>query len=253
MQGPFQHRWRRLLICPLLILPLLAGCARLRPTPAPLRTLSLPGSGTAKTLVVLLPGRFDSPEDFRQAEFPQLAAQAGADVDMLAVDAHMGYYLKRTVVDRLREDVIGPARKRYDRIWLAGVSLGGTGSLLYAAEHPDDVDGILLIAPFLGEAEVIREVQEAGGLAGWKAPEPLDPRDFQRQMWVWLGRYKGGKEGRVPLYLGYGTQDSFALPNGALAKELPAERVFRVEGGHDWKAWRALWEQFVQTGALSRH
>ena len=244
MQGAFQVRTA---IVSLLMVFLLAGCARLRPTPAPLRTVSFPGSGSPRTLVVLLPGRRDSPEDFRRADFPEIAARAGERVDMVAVDAHLGYYFKRTVVDRLHEDVIAPAREKYDRIWLVGVSVGGTGSLLYTIQHPEDVDGILLLAPYLGDEEVIREVEAAGGLPGWKAPESLDPLDFQRRIWVWL---KGGTEGRIPVYLGYGTRDSFARANGLLGRELPPERVFTVDGGHDWKAWRALWEEFVRTGAL---
>ncbi len=68
-------------------------------------------------------------------------------------------------------------------------------------------------------------------------------------MWVWL---KGGVKGRIPLYLGYGRSDRFAEPNGILGKELPAERVFVVPGGHGWKAWRAAWEKFLETGALTK-
>jgi pimeloyl-ACP methyl ester carboxylesterase len=248
MQGPFQVRP---VIGFLLMICLLTGCARFRPATAPLRVVSHPGSGPSRTLVVLLPGRRDSPEDFRRSDFPELAARAGAAVDMVAVDAHMGYYFRRTIVDRLHEDVIAPARKKYGRIWLVGVSVGGTGSILYADQYPEDVDGILLLAPFLGEEEVIREVEAAGGLRGWKALAPLAPEDFQRRLWIWLKRYEGGSEGRIPLYLGYGTRDSFARANGFLARELPPERVFTVEGGHDWKAWRALWEEFVRTGALA--
>ena len=250
MQGAFQVLPGKLVIGFLLIVSLLTGCARLRPAASPLRTVSHPGSGSPRTLVVLLPGRRDSPADFRQADFPELATRAGAAVDMVAVDAHLGYYYRRTIVDRLHQDVIAPARKKYDRIWLVGVSVGGTGSLLYANEHPENVDGILLLAPFLGEEEVIQEVEAAGGLQGWKAPATIEPRDFQRRLWAWLQRYRGEREGKIPLYLGYGTGDSFAKANGLLARELPPERVFTVEGGHDWKAWRALWERFVGTGAL---
>ncbi|HEV2844676.1 MAG TPA: alpha/beta hydrolase-fold protein [Thermoanaerobaculia bacterium] len=248
MQGSFQVRP---VIVFLLMICLLTGCARFRPATSPLHTVSHPGSGSPRTLVVLLPGRRDSPADFHKADFPELAARAGAAVDMVAVDAHMGYYYRRTVVDRLREDVIAPARKKYDRIWLVGVSVGGTGSILYADQYPEDVDGILLLAPFLGQEEVLREVEAAGGLPGWKAPGSLAPEDFQRRLWSWLKRYEGRAEGRIPLYLGYGTRDSFARANGLLARELPPERVFTVEGGHDWKAWRALWERFVSTGALA--
>lgn len=258
MQGTFHSLFRKggLAVAPsalamILLLPLAgSGCARWRPTPVPLRTVSYPGAGQPRTLVVLLPGRRDSPEDFGRFGFPAMAAQAGAKVDMVAVDAHLGYYYKRTIVDRLHEDVIAPARQRYDRIWLAGISIGGTGSLLYAAGHPKDVDGILLLAPFLGEEKVIEEVAAGGGLRGWKAPEPLAPDDFQRRLWAWLERYEGGSEGKIPLYLGYGRRDSFARANGLLGEVLPRERVLTAPGGHDWDAWRALWAEFLRTGAL---
>jgi pimeloyl-ACP methyl ester carboxylesterase len=222
----------------------LPGCARLRPTPAPLRTVRYEGSGQPRTLVVLLPGRYDSPGDFGRAGFPEMAARAGAQVDMVAVDAHLGYYFKRIIVERLHEDVIVPARRRYERIWLVGVSVGGTGSLAYAESHPENVDGIVLLAPFLGE-EVVGEVAAAGGLRGWQPPHPLAPDDYQRRLWAWLKRYEGGSEGEIPLYLGYGTRDSFARANGLLGEILPEERVFILPGGHDWRTWRALWEDLA--------
>lgn len=204
------------------------------------------GDGQPRTLVVLLPGRYDSPKDFGQAGFPEMAARAGAEVDMVAVEAHLGYYLKKIIVDRLHEDVIAPARRRYERIWLVGVSVGGTGALAYAESHPENVDGIVLLAPFLGEEKVIGEVAAAGGLRGWKPPQPPAPDDYQRRLWAWLKRYEGGSEGQIPLYLGYGTRDSFARANGMLGEILPGERVLTVSGGHDWKAWRALWAELVR-------
>lgn len=248
MQGPFHVRLPLLLL--LAALAAFAGCARLRPTPVPIPTVSYPGPGQMRTLVVLLPGRYDSPEDFGRYGFPEIAARAGVRADMVAVDAHLGYYYKRTIVDRLREDVIAPARKRYDKIWLAGISLGGTGSLLYAAEHPEDVDGIVLLAPFLGDDKIIDEMA-AGSLQGWKAPEPLAADDFQRRLWIWL---QGATRppGRIPIYLGWGKDDSFARANGLLARELPPDHVLTARGGHDWKAWTALWTDFVRTGALGR-
>src|SRR5262245_15611963 len=153
----------------------LAGCARLRPTPVPLRTVSHSGMGRPDTLLVCLPGRRDRPEDFDRFGFAAAAARAGARVDLIAADAHLGYYYKRIIVERLHEDAIAPARPRYRRIWLVGVSIGGTGALLYAARHPENVDGIVLLAPFLGEEKVIDEVAAAGGLRNWRPPQPLAP------------------------------------------------------------------------------
>lgn len=242
------RRFAFLLVC----LALLAGCARFRSAPVPLRTIALQQGSDSRCLIVLLPGRRDSPEDFSRYDFASIANQAGIRADFVAVDAHLGYYFRQTIVDRLREDVIAPARKRYDRIWLAGISLGGTGSILYANQHPGDVDGIVLLAPFLGEERVIDEVAAAGGLRGWKAPDPLSPKDFQRRMWSWLKRYEGGSQGQIPLYLGFGTEDDFARANGLLGEALPPERVFTVDGGHDWKAWQALWEKAVATVGLCK-
>jgi pimeloyl-ACP methyl ester carboxylesterase len=229
-------------------LALWTGCARLRPAPVPMRTIALQQGSEFPCLLVLLPGRRDRPEDFARYDFAGIAARAGIRADLVAVDAHLGYYYRQTIVDRLREDVIAPARKRYDRIWLAGISLGGTGSILYTNEHPGDVDGIVLLAPFLGEEPVIDEVAAAGGLRGWKAPESLPPSDFQRRMWSWLARSRG----KIPLYLGFGTEDGFARANGLLGDALPSERVFTVDGGHDWKAWQALWEKAAGSGGICK-
>jgi pimeloyl-ACP methyl ester carboxylesterase len=245
MQGVFHGRFPKIVL--LLGLALLAGCVRQRPVTAPIPTLSLPGAGHPRTLVVLLPGRRDSPEDFRRFDFPGMAAQAGADVDMVAVDAHLGYYFQRSIVDRLHDDVIAPARKKYDRIWIAGISIGGTGAILYANQHPEDLDGIVLLAPFLGEEDVIGEVSAAGGLRGWTPPAEIAPDDFQRRLWAWLKT-----EPEIPIYLGWGRSDSFARANGMLGQILSPERVFTAPGGHGWKAWKAIWEMFLKTGALNR-
>jgi pimeloyl-ACP methyl ester carboxylesterase len=250
VQSPFQVRSLKHFLC-LAALVLFAGCVRPRPATIPLRVVSYPGSGQPRTLVVLLPGRRDSPEDFGRERFPEIAAHAGAQVDMIAVDAHPAYYYNHTIVDRLREDVIAPARRRYDRVWLVGISIGGTGTLLYAGQHPEDVNGLVVFAPYLGEDEVIREVAAAGGIRRWQPPT-LAPDDFQRRLWAWLKGYGEGAEGRLPLYMGWGRSDGFARANGMAAEALPPDHVFTAPGGHGWKAWRALWEQFVRTGALSR-
>lgn len=235
------------LAVPLVLLAL--GCVKPRPAAAPLRTLEIrPATDGSRDLIVLLPGRRDRPEDFARAGFGELAARAGVRARMVAVDAHLGYYFQRTIVGRLREDVIAPARAAgAERIWLAGVSIGGTGSLLYAIEHPEDVQGLLLLAPFLGEEKVIDEVAAAGGLRGYEAPEPLSAADFQRRIWRWLG---SGDRDKIPVYLGWGKRDRFARANSLLGETLPPERVFNVPGGHGWGAWRAVWEAFLKTGAL---
>lgn len=223
----------------------LSGCATLRSADGPLATLPVAvSSPEADCLVVLLPGRFDRPEAFVRNGFAEAAKRSGAKLDLLAVDAHLGYYRNGTVVERLYREVVAPARQRYRQVWLAGISLGGAGAVMFAAEHPQEVDGLLLMAPYLGEEDLVAEIEGAGGLSAWQAPESPEATDFARRLWGWLKPYAEQK-GPVPLFLGYGRDDDFARANHLLASELPGDRALVVPGGHDWRAWEAVWKGFV--------
>ncbi len=242
------------------------GCALLpRPTPSPIPVLRLaPQASPAPCLVVFLPGRGDRPEHFRRHGFDRLAREAGVGCELLAVDAHLGYYRNRSVLERLHRDVVAPARARgIEEIWLVGISLGGVGALLYEAEHPGEIAGAVLLAPFLGERPIVDEVAAAGGLAGWQpgpAPAVEKEEEFQRRLWRFLhARSTGGSSGTggagpgpLPrLYLGWGEDDSFARANRLLADVLPPEAVLTVPGGHDWPPWRALFAGLLARGALA--
>ena len=227
------------------------ACFWLRPAPAPIPTLEHV-KGTGDSLLVLLPGRGGHAEDFQKGGFLEVARQGGLRADVVAVDAHLAYYMKRTIVDRLHEDVIGPARaKGYKKVWLVGVSMGGLGALLYAERHPEDVAGICLIAPFLGSKATLKEIQDAGGLRAWSPHEPLDPEDYQRSVWKWLKANAAEAANHpIPIYLGYGTDDAFAGANALLGDTLPPGRVFKEKGGHDWPVWKKLWSDFLGRAAL---
>ena len=228
-----------------------SGCAALRPATVPLRTVDLVRSaGTAggRCLAVLLPGRLDEPEKFRDAGFARAVDKRDLQLDLVAVDAHLGYYRARTVVDRLREDVIAPARAAgYDTIWIAGPSLGGLGGLLYLRDHPEDLAGVFAIAPYLGETSVIEEIERAGGPARWRPPATSAENDVGRELWTWLGSWASAAQSEppVPLHLGWGTADGFDRANRMLAGLLPPERVYTAPGGHDWQVWERLWEEFL--------
>lgn len=228
-----------------------SGCAALRPATVPLRAIDLvrsTGNAGGRCLAVLLPGRLDEPEKFREAGFVRAVENRNLRLDLVAVDAHLGYYRARTVVDRLREDVIAPARAAgYDTIWIAGPSLGGLGGLLYLRDRPEDLAGVFAIAPYLGETSVIDEIERAGGPAQWRPPATVAQNDVGRELWTWLGPWASAAqpEPPVPLHLGWGTADSFDRANRMLAALLPPERVYTAPGGHDWKVWERLWEEFL--------
>lgn len=256
MKRPHPYRWRvasaastlgALIVASAAIT--VVGCGALRRPVVPMPVIALGSPAAHDCLVILLPGRWNRPEAFADAGFARAVAARGLSLDLVAVDAHLGYYRNRSVIERLRADVVLPARAAgagrsgYDRVWLAGVSLGGLGSLLYLRDHPDDLAGVLALAPFLGEPEVIRELEVAGGPLAWQPPPALDGT-LGRELWSWLAPWLR-RPSTVPLHLGYGEGDDLAPANRLLAGALPSGRVYTAPGGHDWPTWLALWEQFL--------
>lgn len=219
----------------------LGACAG-RPLKVPMDSLvDTQGMPAGRTLLVLLPGAYDVPRDYITHGFISEIRRHGWPVDVVAVDAHVDYYTSQSVVRRLHEDVIEPARERgYARIWLGGISLGGFGSLLYVHQHPGVVEGVILLAPYLGARSQVRDIGRAGGLVHWKPARDL-PLDEEQEMLAWLGQLLASGGSKPDLWLGYGASDRFASAIGVLAEALPADHVRRIDGGHDWPTWRALW------------
>jgi len=245
-------RPRRLVVAVSAISVLTSACAALRPARQPIPVVSYPASPTpAPCLLVLLPGRWDRVGDFERRGFVADARSTGIAADIVAVDAHLGYYRRGTILKRLRADVLQPARARgYAAVWLVGISMGGSGAILYDLNHPGEVDGIFLIAPFLGGEEIVDEVAAAGGARAW-GDAGVAGKPFERDLWRWARRL-ARQEGAVPpVFLGYGTSDDFAPAHRLLAEVLAQERVFAETGGHDWVPWRSAWRRFLASPALS--
>lgn len=224
------------------------SCTYAPPTQIPLTTwLYTEPGGNGKNLIVLLPGINEQPTKYERRGFMDDLRSRGLDMDVIAVDAHFGYYKERNVVGRLKKDVIEPARaKGYSEIWLVGFSVGGLGSLLYAMRHPDDIDGILIFAPYLGEPALIREIKDAGGPLRWRDTSSED--DGIRRLWVWLKNYATDSANLPALYIGYGQQDRFAVADSLLASLLPPEHVYAIAGGHNWRTWKKLWGEMFDSG-----
>jgi pimeloyl-ACP methyl ester carboxylesterase len=232
------------------LLAMLAGCALFPATKDRLDVLELGGRCSAQpdTLLVFLPGRYDHPQDLVKNGLVAAVRQRGIDADIVIPDLHFGYYIKRTAVDRLHEDVIRPARgKGYRHIRLVGISVGGFGALLYAQMHPGLIEEVMLIAPYLGESRIHQEIARAGGLESWD-PGQWTAEDYERTLWAWLRRHGGGADPAISL--GYGRSDSFAMSNRLLAAALPDERVTSTPGGHDWAPWLRIWETLLERRPL---
>ncbi len=212
------------------------------------------GDPCERVLLVLLPPAYGTAQDFVDHGFIAAIRARDLPVDVIAADAGADYYLGYTIVERLHADVIAPALARgYRRLWLGGISLGGFGGLLYREAHAAEVEGLLLIAPYLGARPEVNEVLLAGGLARWR-PAAIAPDDRERRLLAWLKEFIADPIRARTLHAAFGTEDRFARSIELLAGALPPERVLRVAGGHDWDTWAALWgpmldrEPFGQRG-----
>ncbi|HFE45054.1 MAG TPA: alpha/beta fold hydrolase [Nannocystis exedens] len=214
-----------------------------------LAALRHPAASTrSDTLLVFLPGAGDPPSAFAKHSFVAAVRESRAPVDILAVDAHIGYYLDRTLVDRLWQDIISPAKSAgYNEIWVVGISMGGLGALLFAQEHSESIDGIVLLAPYLGKKRTLRAIATAG-VRNWQ-PDPK-PGSFDYELWRWLKGYQQSNASRPALYLGYGTDDPSASAHALLAELLPKTHIFTAPGDHDWTVWTPLWRRILASPEL---
>lgn len=199
----------------------------------------------ADTLLVMLPGAYDTPQDFIDQGFVKAVRDQHLPVDLLLVDAHTGYYTAQQIVERLATEILAPARAQgYASVWLAGISLGGYGSLLLSHQHATMINGLFVMAPFLGRRDLPAAIAQRGGLAAWDGQMPeADAHDLA--LWRWLRGYVEAPSERPPLYLGYGESDRFSFSHRLLAAVLPPGHVFVTPGGHEWAPWLSLWQRFL--------
>jgi pimeloyl-ACP methyl ester carboxylesterase len=203
-----------------------------------------------KTLLVLLPGAYDSPQDYIDQNFINEVRDRNIYADIQIVDAHIGYYTNAQIVKRLEDEVVAPAKsKGYEKIWFIGISLGGYGSLLYSMNYPTTLEGVFLMAPYMGVKEVHIDVQSKGGLKNWVSNSE---GTADLNLWRWLKGYAITSSKMPKLLIGFGGSDRFAQPNSLLAAALPKARSMKIPGGHDWKTWHQLWTQFLDESPLTR-
>ena len=226
---------------------------------SPMEVLQYEASPRNKNLIVFMRGMggtwgclIDGHECFYQEGFVEAVRMRNLPYDMVAPEAHFGYYQNRTLWKRLKVDVIEPAKARgYENIWLVGVSMGGLGSLLYMKENPEDIDGVLVMGPFLGDPNgIIREIENAGGVHQWEPGDYDEYEDWQRMLWHFLKDYGNTEHRQVPLYLGMGEDDPYFDSQKLLADYLPAEQVLQVDGGHFLSTFKKLWLAFLDQHKL---
>ena len=206
----------------------------------------------------MIPGFLDEPDTYREHGFPRDVVSSGAECDSVAIDLHFRYYgLSPTrdgsaLAQIVYEDILVPASVRgYQEIWLVGISMGGLGTLLTAEAHPELITGIILLAPFVGDESVIRQIDAAGGAEAWHPPDGIDDQawtesNYTVHLWSWLRGYATDPDDMPPLYIGWGEDDSLGTGDRLLAAMQPEEHTMTHAGGHNWATWRPMFQEFLQ-------
>ena len=225
----------------LLMLGILFGCYPKGDPDKPIPTVLIPGRQPVQRLVVVLPGRSDTLDDLKRAGIAQAIHTQWPDADVTLSGLAIGYYLEGNATRRLHEEIIMPARAHgYREVWLLGASLGGLGSLSYVAKWPDTVDGIILMAPYLGDEALLREIESAGGLTRWNpGPKPalVNGDNFEQELWRSLQQWSREPAHARKVWLAYGDRDALRTSMPPLVSLLPPGHVLVRPGGHAWTVW----------------
>ena len=197
----------------------------------------------APTLLVMLPAAYSDPEDFVRAGFVTAVRERRLDIDLVFAPLELREVADRTLLTRLHQELLAPARAQRRRLWLGGISFGAFLALSFAQRYPGELDGLCVLAPYLGSHLVTREIARAGGVTSWE-PGELAGDDEERRLWRFIQTYGTGA---LPIHLGIGREDRFAARHRLMAAALEPGNVDVVPGGHDWTTWRRLWERFLDS------
>lgn len=241
--------WLARFFCVTVLFALLQGCGSIGTTPLQALSYSLDNTTRQPHLLVMMRGLGENHHVFEREGLIEEIRNRDLPFDVVAPNTHFGYYYGRTLVERLKADVIDPARARgYQHIWLAGFSLGGLGALLYLREQPGDIDGVLLTSPFLGDDSLHQSIRLAGGPENWhlsvaedlgKASPSDAALDWQVGIWSWIAEQNFFS--MQPVKMAYGDRDRIVGDGPALlASVLPQHHVIRSDGTHSISSMKAL-------------
>lgn len=226
-----------------LLLGLLVGCPSSGSSSSsvePVATLLVPAQLQAQRLVVVLPGRGDDLATLQRSGIAMAIQGAWPDADVVLAELSLRYYLVGQAPQRLHEDVMVPARQRgYREVWLSGASMGGMGTLLYDRAYPGQLDGMVLLAPYLGDGDILREISAAGGVAHWNPgpPQEINGGNWQRELWRHVRSWGQSPDKARNVWLAYGDRDRLRDAMPLLEPVLRKEHVLVRRGGHAWVVW----------------
>lgn len=229
---------------------LLAACSYLPHASNPMEmTWHHSKNHSSRKLLILLPGIWDNPADFENHGFIDIARKNRLAHDFLLVDANIAYLIRGNFSERFTADIITPAREKgYESFWLIGISLGGYNSLSYYLDHPEAIDGVVLLSPYTGvnkkqnlfhrmrkyiDSDDLSSVSERIPYMNWESLAAFEEHNSLEN-----------------IYLAYGRQDDFAPGYSEFEQLLPPENIYAVDGGHDWQTWSTLWNDLLEMNII---
>jgi pimeloyl-ACP methyl ester carboxylesterase len=223
---------------------MLSGCLPKADPSQPIPTLLVASPQTApiaqRRLVVMLPGRADDLQALRRSGMAEAIQGAWPDADVLFAELTFQYYMQGRAPQRLHDEVIAPVRARgYREIWLGGASMGGMGTLMYERAYPGEMNGLVLLAPYVGDRDLLEEIRDAGGVAQWN-PGPVQEvnrKTWQRELWRHLQTWSRDPKQAQRVWLAYGDKDRLREAMPQLTSLLPPGQVLVRDGGHTWTVW----------------
>lgn len=241
---PLKGRSRPLLWLGVMLL--VTACVPKAQIPVPVLEYGQTEASGNTDMLIFLRGIGGSHTDFERYGLIDQVRERKLPFDIVVPNTHYGYYQSETVVNRIKEDIIEPAKQRgYERFWLAGFSMGGLGSLFYIREYPEDIEAVMMVSPFMGWGTIRREIEAADGIRNWDADNSAID-NWQILIWTFVQDYIAAPENYPPVYLGYGTSDGITRNGPALlADALPDRRVFTLPGGHNYTTFQALWSRHL--------
>ncbi len=236
---------------------LLSACSVFGPLPDQMGRQLVKGTQQNRdVLIILLPGIFSDARDMQQRGVPEAIHRGWPEPDILMADLTVNFYRKGLAVQRLQDEIVIPARQQgYSEIWLAGGSMGGVGTLMYEWRYPGEMDGLVLISPYLGGDEVTDAIRAAGGLKAWDSGEhstAMEPDNYDRLIWQMAQDWIGDEAKLHRVWLMCGDEDRLYPNAQMLGAILPQDRYFPGSGNHSWDYWIPNLETVFRAVAESR-
>jgi hypothetical protein len=201
-------------------------------------------------LLVMVPGMGMREVDFHAQGLIAAVERCQAPVTTVTVDPGPDAYLDGSVELCLFNGIAQAQRATgANRIWLAGISLGCQAILRCVRAHPNVVEGLLLLTPYLASTGLIAAIVRSGGLQRWAA-ENRRRDEPDTALLTWLATTPTSELPRM--LIGHALGDRFAATAMMLADLLPASRVISVAGEHDWRSWGQLWRLMLNQDPFGR-